>query len=87
VNFFDVINIHQKPPNGPLEDIKKINVPEWNLSASINSSDSMTITRYSLPLNPYSFNKNTVMLLGPWAPITKDCSISAVLDGPAIKTP
>jgi len=31
--------------------------------------------------------KNTVRLRAPCAPITKDCSISAVLEGPAIKAP
>jgi hypothetical protein len=30
---------------------------------------------------------NTFALLGPWAPITNDCSISAVREGPAINTP
>ena len=34
-----------------------------------------------------SYTKYTVKLLAPWAPITKLCSISAVLEGPAIKTP
>ena len=31
--------------------------------------------------------KNTVKLNAPCAPITNDCSISAVLDGPDINTP
>jgi hypothetical protein len=31
--------------------------------------------------------KNTIKLLAPWAPSTNDCSMSAVLDGPAMKVP
>ena len=30
---------------------------------------------------------NTVIVFGPWAPKTSDCSISAVFEGPAIKVP
>ena len=33
------------------------------------------------------YRKTTLKLFAPWAPITKDCSISAVLDGPAINRP
>lgn len=31
--------------------------------------------------------RNTVMDRGPWAPMTRDCSISAVLEGPEMKAP
>ena len=31
--------------------------------------------------------KNTVNPRAPWAPITSDCSMSAVLEGPATKAP
>ena len=33
----------------------------------------------------YLFIKKTVMVLAPWAPRTRDCSMSAVLEGPAMK--
>jgi len=32
-------------------------------------------------------SRNTVIVFGPWAPSTNDCSMSAVLLGPAINTP
>ncbi len=34
-----------------------------------------------------SSTRNTASDRGPWAPITSDCSMSAVLEGPEIKQP
>ena len=43
-----------------------------------------TINRFYIPFSQIIY---TCKLKGPCAPTTKDCSMSAVFDGPAIKTP
>ena len=65
-------------------------VPAANDGARLQPRAIYQKARSGAPFQPpttHSSHKNTVIVLEPCAPNTSDCSISAVLEGPAMNVP